>query len=157
VARTWLDAKAKKLLIGTLLVYAALIVFGVHDCLDIRFFYTGEVAKNYLNSLTPSMHESYIRQCLLDIVFIHFYTSFAAHQFGKSSLLFFEPQKVVYLKFLPLVPGALDFIETSSILWILVSQKIPESLDWLGYVTAAKWSSGGVLILFWIFLLLRRR
>ena len=144
MAPTLFDPRTRKLLLGISVLYIAMFTFGPVDSLDIRFFYTGEFAQIFFIGLSPALQESYVRQCLLDLIFIHFYGSLIWHQF---SLLKADRN----LRLVALAPAAFDIIETATIFWILVSSQIPEHLDWLGFVTAAKWTT--IVLLFWLWFL----
>lgn len=145
-----LDRTTARLLVGILILGFAIFVFGHDDILDTRFYYTGEFAQLFFSLLSPEQTRAYIRTGIIDLIFIHFYSSLIWFQFTRLSL---NPKirKVV------LTPALLDLFETLSILLILLTGVIPESLDWLGLLTAAKWTTGAVVFVWWLLLLLRRR
>lgn len=58
---------------------------------------------------------------------------------------------------LALMPSLIDLFETVSILLILVTGAIPQNLDWLGILTAAKWTTGAMVFLWWVTLLVVNR
>lgn len=144
------DRKSIRLLIGTVLIGFAMVAFGHDDILDARFFYTGEFAQLYFSLLTEVQTKAYIRGGILDLVFIHFYSSLVWHEFSKFQM---NPN---YRK-LVLFPSLIDLFETVSILLILVTGSIPRELDWLGLLTATKWSTAAAVFLWWIYLLVFRR
>jgi hypothetical protein len=130
------------ILIGVLYVPMSAMHFS--DSLDLRIFYTETNATIYLSSLTPERSALYFRHELLDLLFLILYTALSV--FGLEAAF---PTRL-HLKWLGLVPGSFDFIET---IGILVSLKIGLKsyiLSWLGIVTFLKWSSG-LAIIFLIF------
>ena len=146
------DRTAFRLLVGTVLVGFAILAFGHSDILDTRFYYTGEFAQLFFALLSPEQTRAYIRTGILDLVFIHFYSSLIWYQFTKLNAI---PK----FRKLALAPSLLDLFETVSILLILLTGVIPQNLDWLGVMTAGKWSTGALVFLWWLYLLFvsRRR
>lgn len=144
-----IDRTTMKYLIGLVLIFVSMLVFGSGEMLDTHFFYSGEYAWAFFTSLSEEARHAYLRTNLLDFLFIHFYSSLAFHEFSK--LLKSKA------RFVALVPGFFDLMETGTIFRILWSGMIPSDLTALGYMTAAKWTSGAILILVYLGLLLRRR
>lgn len=150
MASQLIDRKTAKLLVGIIFVGTAIFIFGHGQILDAKFFYSGEFAQLYFSLLSPDQASAYLRGAILDLIFIHFY----------SSLIWLEFARLVgqsKLRVVALTPAALDLIETISIIMILLTGKTPSNLDWLGFVTAAKWTTGAVVFLGWLLLFANRR
>ncbi len=144
------DRQAAKLLLGVVLIALAMVSFGHNDILDARFYYSGEFAELYFSLLSPEQARSYIRTGILDLIFIHFYSSLIWHEFTKLDA---TPK----FRKLALTPSLLDLFETLSILLILLTGVIPQDLNWLGFLTASKWSTGGMVFVWWLWLLFSKR
>lgn len=150
MASQLVDSQTKKLLLGTVLVGAAIVLFGHHDLLDARFYYSGEYAQIFFSLLSPDQNRAYLRTGILDLVFIHFYSSLVWYQFTKL-------QASPKFRKLSLTPSLFDLFETVSILLILLTGVIPTNLDWLGLLTATKWISALFVFVWWVVLLFNRR
>ena len=125
-------------LLGVLLLMK---ILGPEDSLDSHIYYTGEQARGFLKGLGSGQSQSYFVNELLDILFIILY-----------SLLAFFSVKRLYKTFamapwVALIPGVLDLIETTTILFILNVGDTLNLLHSLGLVTALKWGSGSLLVL----------
>jgi hypothetical protein len=117
-------------------------IWGSQKSLDVRLYYTAGEAKSFLNELSPSEISAYVRHECFDLAFIATY----------SLLLFLWLRRLLphnkYLLTLAFIPGVLDFIETTTILVILLRAPL-EPPSWLGLMTLLKWlSTLGVLFLF---------
>lgn len=145
-----IDRVAVRLLIGIVLIGIAIFSFGHHDILDARFYYTGEYAQLFFSLLTAEQSREYIRTGILDLVFIHFYSSLIWHEFSRLAS---DPR----FRKAALAPPILDLFETVSILLILLTGTIPQNLDWLGILTASKWSTGALVFAWWLCLLVVNR
>ncbi len=91
--------------------------------LDLRFWYTGQDAIDYLASLQGESRGRYINHEWLDFGFMGFY-SLALAGFWRGAR---------HLRLLPWFPGLMDFIETGQIVAILYR---PESGPWLASTLA---------------------
>ncbi|MBO9666310.1 MAG: hypothetical protein J7501_05805 [Bdellovibrio sp.] len=136
--------------IALIMLLATMVqIWGSQKSLDIRLYYTAADAKSFFAELSPAETAAYIRHELFDLAFI-----------GTYSLLFFFwlqrlfPQKKLFVA-LGFVPGLLDFIETTSILGVLL-QGLQEPPLWLGTVTFLKWFGSICVLVLLIFGGLRR-
>ncbi len=132
------------------LIYAIMSRIGPPPTLDGQLFYTGEDARLLLSTFTELENASYFKNEIVDLFLILAYSSLFCF-----SLLKKFPQKK-WVLFFGLVPGLLDLVETSLILYAL---KFGESFDffnWLGIVTFFKWCSG-LIVFFAIIFLYRNR
>ena len=119
-------------------------IWGSQISLDAKFYYTSAEAKVFFEGLSSEEVQSYLRNELLDLCFLSGYTVFffllAQRLFSKTSRL----------KWLVLVPGSLDLIETLTIVCILQKFYFNQVPVWLGFVTCGKWSTGLGITLFCI-------
>lgn len=125
---------------GQLISLGAMMAFGylmsqqgITNNLDVRKFYWGSEAISYLLSLTPDESQRYLTKEYFDLFFILSFSSL----FFLLMVRFFP--RIKYLWLLALLPGFFDLIETGTIISLLMTQKYPRPLDWLGLVTAVKW------------------
>jgi len=106
--------------------------------LDARLYYTGDQARELLGGFNASERLAYFHNELLDFLFMATY----------SALLFLWARRVLPARFrwIAFVPGVLDLIETSFILYAASSAGPWAFFDWLGCITLLKWVTGGVVI-----------
>lgn len=123
------------LILGTLMH-----LVGPPDSLDMMLFYRAEDAQVLLQSFNDSDSRAYVLNEGLDLVFL-----------GTYSFLFFLlagrlfPRQI-WLRWLSLLPGLFDLIETVTSLCLLLTSGLRPP-EWLGFITCLKWISGaGVLI-----------
>lgn len=144
------DRKTLRLLLGIVLVGFAISAFGHNEMLDVKFFYTGEFAQVYFSLLSGAQAKACLRGGILDLVFIHFYSSLIWYEFtrllGQSRM-----------RWAAMLPVGFDVIETVSIVLILLTGVIPNNLDWLGIATACKWTTGAIVFVWWLLLFFKRR
>jgi hypothetical protein len=100
-----------------------------------RFFYTGTDAFQYLTNLSSARSTLYFHHELLDLLFLSGYT--ALFVFGLEAVF---PENL-RLKWLGLIPGLFDFVETAGILLSIKRELSPGALSYLGYATAIKWTT----------------
>ena len=114
-------------------------LWGSQKALDIRLYYSADEAKNFFASLSASEVSAYIRHELFDLVFI----------FTYSYLLLLQIRRVykpaLFMTAMALTPGIFDFIETSTILGVLMGWI--QSPPWLGAATFIKWIASAIVIL----------
>lgn len=127
-----------------------MFLWRAESSLDAQLYYSGEAAKYFLNSLSEVQNQIYFRHEILDLGFIISYTLF--YYFLVRRVL--GSEKYLWMAF---VPGFFDFLETTSILYLLKSENIPNELDWLGYLTALKWLTVTILSLILIIALRRSK
>ncbi len=114
---------------------------GPQESLDARLYYTGDQARDWIQSLDSVEKKSYFFKEILDLLFICLYSSLF---FQWASRLF---KSSTYLSWVGFIPGSFDLIETTAIVFILKQGDSFEILDGLGYITFLKWSSGFVVVL----------
>jgi hypothetical protein len=141
-------------LIVTILVLAhllvAMILIGPTETLDKKFFYTGDEARILFATFDHDVLRSYYANEIIDLAYLASYTMFFV-------LAFMNLNRRKFLVF-ALLPGFLDLIETGTILYALANPGPYPYFDWLGIVTALKWSSAGVaIVLFLVFFFARPR
>ena len=144
----------KKVLIfgfGNFVMGIVLSHFDVPHSLDARFYYSFDQASQYISSLTPDQVDKYLLNEFIDLGFIFFYSSFLYVAFSR-----FFHKSFLGIKYLGLVPGIFDFIETKSIILVLNKTVDPSLFYWLGSVTAAKWTFGGICFIILVVNLLSR-
>lgn len=127
--------------VGALLGVGILMkAVGPHDSLDAHIYYTGEEARSFLKGLGEGQAYFYFINELLDLLFIILY----------STLAFFSVKKLfntfAMAPWIALIPGVLDLIETTTILFILKLGDTLTVLDNLGIITFLKWTSGATLV-----------
>lgn len=129
------------LTMGIVIILICMQRFGPGRSLDAMFYYNYDEAKLLFESLNQEEVKKYLLTEFLDLGLILFYSLFLYISFTK---LF---KNIIFIRYLGLIPGVFDFIETKSIILIL-NQSIDYSiLYWLGMATAAKWSMGAVCAL----------
>jgi hypothetical protein len=126
-----------KILLYLIVVGIFMLAFRVSPTLDIKFYYTVPEAKDLLTSLSVADTNNYGIHELFDILYLIGYgmLSFALmlRVSSHSILLWFS-----------ILPSVMDLIETVTILGVLhESICVP---GWLGFVTALKWTLGGVVV-----------
>ena len=112
------------------------------ELLDVRFYYSGAEAQAFLSKLSPSDVFIYRTIAGVDLFFIAAYTV-ATYYFFKINF----PLRFLWFGF---IPGVLDLLETSGILFVLANNTWPICFNYLGAVTAAKWIA---VILSWVIIL----
>lgn len=118
---------------------------GSPDILDTKFYYTGAEATKFFSSLSDKAAFHYLVNQFFDLGFIVVYTV----------LLFLSLKRVFYkvpsIKFFAIVPAGFDLFETKTVIECLMTTgPIAKSCLWLGYVTSAKWITGGFLLLLFV-------
>ena len=118
---------------------------GSTDILDAKFFYTGAEATKFFSSLSNKAAFHYLVNEFFDLGFIVVYTA----------ILFLSLKRVFYkvpnIKFFAILPAGLDFFETKTVIDCLMANgPIAKNYVWLGYVTSAKWITGGFLMLLFL-------
>lgn len=118
---------------------------GSADILDAKFFYTGAEATKFFTALSDKAAFHYLVNEFFDLGFIVVYTA----------ILFLSLKRVFYkvpsIKFFAIVPAGLDFFETKTVIECLMTNgPIAKTCLWLGYVTSAKWVTGGFLLLLFL-------
>lgn len=134
----------KKVVFAFFLVvlFAVLIAkWGTTKILDTSFYYSPDQASQFFSSLNPDEVAAYIRTAELDIGFLISYS--------LLSYLVAARLKMGQIKWMSLVPGLFDSIETMTFLNILKDTEFSQVPKWLGIVTCLKWSTG----LLWILVL----
>ena len=122
--------------LGIITLLACMQRFGPGRSLDVMFYYNFDEAKLLFEGFSEDEVKKYLLIEFLDLGLILFYSLFLYISFTK---LF---KNLIFVRYLGLLPGVFDFIETKSIILIL-NQSIDYSiLYWLGMATAAKWSLG---------------
>ena len=125
-------------LIGVLVLMKWL---GPKASLDAQIYYTGNEARDFLKGLSEGQSYAYFINELLDILFIFLY----------SFLAFFSVKRLfktfAMAPWIALIPGVLDFVETTTILFILKLGDTLNLLDSLGVITFLKWGSGALLVI----------
>ncbi len=101
------------------------------ELLDVRFYYSGAEAQAFLTKLSPSDVFMYRTIAGVDLFFIAAYTV-VTYYFFKINF----PRRFLWFVF---IPGILDLLETSGILFALTKTSWPSCFNYLGAVTAAKW------------------
>lgn len=124
---------------------------GPAESLDAKFYYGFKEASDFMDSLSPKDIEEYLLNEFIDLGLIFFYSSFLYVAFSRLYHSAF-----IGIKYLALLPAIFDFIETKSIILILNQNIDPAVLNWLGFVTAAKWIFGAACFVFFILGLLIR-
>lgn len=128
----------------------SLIKLGLPNSLDARFYYSNEEAIKFFKLLGDHDYYRYIATEIFDLGFIASYTAF---WFLSLKRLKYQNQQI---KYVALIPGFFDFIETATILLILVGELSIKSITWLGYATAAKWTFSGFITIVYFFAIFRR-
>ena len=118
---------------------------GSSDILDTKFYYTGAEATKFFSSLSNKAAFHYLVNEFFDLGFIVVYTA----------ILFLSLKRVFYkvpnIKFFAILPAGLDFFETKTVIECLMANgPIAKNCVWLGYVTSAKWITGGFLLLLFV-------
>ena len=118
---------------------------GSSDILDARFYYTGAEATKFFSSLNNKAVFHYLMNEFFDLGFIVVYTV----------ILFLSLKRIFYkvpnIKYFAILPAAFDFFETKTIIeCLMASGSRGPSVSWLGYVTSAKWITGGFLLLLFL-------
>ena len=118
---------------------------GTPDILDSKFFYTGAEATKFFSSLSDKAAFHYLVNEFFDLGFIVVYTA----------LLFLSLKRVFYkvpsIKYFAVLPAGFDFFETKTVIECLMANApVAKSCLWLGYVTSAKWVTGGFLLLLFV-------
>lgn len=118
---------------------------GSPDILDSKFYYTGAEAAKFFSSLSDKAEFHYLVNEFVDLGFIVVYTA----------LLFLSLKRVFYkvpiMKFFAIVPAGFDFFETKTVIECLMSNgPLAKNCLWLGYITSAKWVSGGFLLMLFV-------
>jgi hypothetical protein len=130
------------------LVILAIVTCGVmayfflpKGALDGRFYYNQTQAQQFLSNLDRESQHLYLLNEILDLFLISSY-----------SLAFLLILKQLYTNreviFFALLPGLLDFVETGTILYLLISSEFQQTPSWLGVVTTLKWSTGIGVVFF---------
>jgi hypothetical protein len=129
-----------RLLCALSLIGSAMHIWGSHESLDIRFYYSADEAKSFFQNLSPSETRAYLQNEFFDVGFFVTY----------SFLLFCWFQRVYRAyprhSFIALIPGMFDLVETSVIIAVLVGL-IKEPPTWLGMTTCLKWTTGAFFVL----------
>ncbi|MCJ8275863.1 MAG: hypothetical protein HRT44_00780 [Bdellovibrionales bacterium] len=133
------DKKVLGYAFGTLITGAVMSQIGPETSLDARFYYSFEEGKDFLAQLNSNQKEAYLLNEFLDLGLIFFYSSFL--YVGLSRLFH---KSFLGIKYLGLLPGVFDFIETKSIILLLNNTIDTSILYWLGSITAAKWIFGAI-------------
>lgn len=121
-------------------IFATIIIkIGAQNTLDSRLYYSGIDAAKYINSLSDKEVYRYLTTEFFDLGLIFIYTI----------ILFLTLKRIFYkvetIKYLALIPAALDFFETKTIIECLTNGKMSNHYYWLGYVTLFKWITGVIL------------
>lgn len=136
-----IDKHLIQVLAAMILVAIPLLYFAPPDGLDSRLYYTGEQAHQIFSNFDKTTIKSYVITALIDFLFMGVY-SYALIISLKR--LFPNYKKII---FLAILPGALDFIETSGILYALLTPPPYSFFHWLGMITFSKWAIGLVCFL----------
>lgn len=108
-------------------------LWGSQKSLDVRLYYTLLEAQVFFQALTQTEVSAYIRHEFFDLIFI----------FTYSYLLHLILKRIYQSRFvntaIATLPGFFDFIETTTILSILLGASSPPF--WLGVITFLKWLS----------------
>jgi hypothetical protein len=127
-------------------------LMGLHDILDSRLYYSAEEASLFFRSLSPSQMDRYFKHELLDLLFL---TSYTLLDITLLARLFPEQPR---LRYLGLVPGFFDALETLGILAVLTGAPISRIVPWLGIATCLKWITGaGIALMILVRLTTQRR
>lgn len=107
---------------------------GPSDSLDAKFFYTGEQARNLFANFSLEDKEAYFLNEIFDLFLIFSY-----------SFLFLTLKRHLFA----LVPGFFDLVETLTVLYALKYGEPFNVFSFLGVMTALKWSTGALFIVWW--------
>lgn len=116
--------------------------------LEMRFYYSGAEARDHLSQLSPHDSDTYRTLAGIDLFFIAAYT--------VATCYFIKIYFSGAFLWLGIIPGFIDLIETVGILFALRTQPLQNYFDFLGLVTAAKWTIVVLLFLVIIALLVHR-
>lgn len=123
------------ILIGLLMFF-----FGPSESLDAKLYYTGNQAISLFKHMEKIQVKIYLYNEILDLLLITSY-----------SLLFYLCVMNLYpqnfkIRYLCLLPGGFDLIETFSVL-LIINRGGPYSiLHWLGIITLFKWTTGLLIV-----------
>lgn len=106
-----------------------------HQILDVHFYYTEIEFQKFFQTLSAKENFRYVLVAIFDLGFLFSYTVF--FYLGLKRLTYKKP----IFKYLAILPGFFDFIETTSILGVLAEAISPRSVSWIGVVTSLKWLS----------------
>ncbi|MGE5085203.1 MAG: hypothetical protein ACM3MG_02820 [Bacillota bacterium] len=114
-------------------------LWGSQKALDVRLYYSALEAQDFFARLSLSEVNAYIRHELFDLVFIFVYSYLLLLQVRRI----YKPTLMITA--FALTPGFFDFIETSTILSVLIGWV--QSPPWLGAITFLKWIASAIVIL----------
>ena len=106
---------------------------GLRGILDARLYYSANDAAVYLSGLSPEQAATYFRHELLDLLFLSSYSLFFVTLLPKR-------------KWVGVIPGIFDLLETGGILVALKVGPRPEIVSWLGWATLLKWTTGSYVV-----------
>jgi hypothetical protein len=131
--------------LASLLVVFLLMNLLNSESLDIRLYYTGEQARQFLTSLSFKENRVYLITELID--FFLFIPAYTLTLFLGIKQLCSSDRKIWLWAF---APAIFDVIETALIIYALASTANHTYFDWLGLVTFFKWllALGAVITFF---------
>ena len=134
---------SKLIFLGVFLVVMVFLLWasGPGDTLDQHFYYTGAKAREIFDAMGPAGAAKYLRTEWLDLVFIATYSTALDRACGK--LPGFRLHRGVAF-----LPGFFDILETMTIIAYISGAPVSGWFDYLGIITALKWTTGGIVMLF---------
>lgn len=129
---------------------AAMRAVGPPLSLDRMPWYTADEAMALLSALGPDGQARYLRNELLDLLFIAAYSAFAFLATDALWESVLPPRGLRAARAFSLLTGLLDLAETSLVISVLAGDpaSIPAKLRWLCPATPAKWASAAALLVF---------
>ena len=139
--KSFLSIKVIVLLVSLFVTGSMMRYLSPPQKLDSRPYYSFEQASSYLNGLSEIQKENYLHAEYFDFWFLINYSWLTWLALKK-----YLPRK--NLKWLAIIPGALDFFETGLITWYLASGSLSLGHRLLPVLSSCKWLSGVLITLY---------
>lgn len=132
----------KRALLSALMLclISGMVFWGPHNTLDVKLYYSGDEARALFAGLDAAESRHYFINELFDLLFIITYTAFLL-----SSVRHVFARRRIFWSLLAFLPGAFDWVETTSVLYILKAGEPFSLLDYLGIATCLKWTLGALV------------
>lgn len=148
---TFFDKRTVFLIIALVCLNGLMAALGPEYTLDKKLYYTGDQARSLINGFNTHQIQVYFVNELFDLLMILLYSTLLFVFYEKAFSLNF------FLKIVPFIPGFLDLIETSYILYALKNPGPHLFFNLLGLATFMKWVSGAFLVVVLIWKLLKEK
>jgi hypothetical protein len=139
--KSFLNFKVIFLLVSLFLTGSMMRYLSPAQKLDSRPYYSFEQASSYLNGLSEIQKENYLHAEYFDFWFLINYSWLSWLALKK-----YLPRK--NLKWLAIIPGGLDLIETGLITWYLMTGSLNLGHRLLPVLSSCKWLSGVLITLY---------